>query len=370
MCVPVVAQLAQLEGDLEPLGQRAERIRTLHQAITLEDSTRVSPFADGDPLESAVQQWFIADGELAREWVETEDEAIIERRREGREAIRERLQEALEEVSQEVDQRLEQEGDLGERAPHCEDMVFVRSAVLEACETADSPLCEGARSQEPGGSFRFVDDPENLWDMDQLRPWSEPGRIGPTPEGGLGGSRTATLARRGNMSLVVSLGPLLRQRSVMTEEEIQEFEVNLETLGFDFQHPDFVMAPAITLHLDTPGRLADESEYILHFGDLSNPEEQVIFSLPAEEEGPIQATFPAPEWVLALLGQGEPMALTAVRFFEPDEELYEGEALYSLDITPVRQTETVGELLAYWAEGHFSEDLAALIPPAEDEIPR
>jgi hypothetical protein len=366
-CVPRLAQLAAVASELDPLRQRAERIEALHGAVSLEDSLRVSPLAEDVPLEQAVRDWFTADEALAREYVTTQEEAVVERRRELRDAMLERLREAFEEVDREAGEILASAEGVDTAVRVCEGRIFVRSAVLEACENGASPICEAARSGDPSSRFRFVEDPLDLWDIEQLRPWTDPSRLRPTPEGGLGGARTNTLARRGNISLVVSLEPLIQPRAALSEEQAEEFRANLEALGFEFEHPDFVMAPAMSFELDVPGRLGDETHYLLHLGDLSEPEADILWAVPAGEDGPVGAFFAVGEAQLVRLAQGEQVSVTAVRV--PDSEDQDSEPIFTLGVTPVGQAGTVTALLSYMAGGELAADLAALVPPGDPDAP-
>lgn len=361
-CVPALAMLADLDVRLEPLHRRADRIQRLADAVALEDSTRAEPFDGSDPLEAAVLQWFAADLELALEYVSGGSEDVQERRTRAREEIRQRLLDALDAVGAEARDMIETAGDVDAAAAECEDAILVRSAVLEACESAESPVCDEARSGEPGGRYGFVDAPEDLWDVEEYRPWSEPSPLQRTPEGGVGGARTGTLSRRGNILLFLGLEPMIRDRSSLSEEEAAGFDANLEALGFEFEDPRYVMAPALTVRLNLSEALAGETHYLLHFGDLSDPANDVIWTGAPEGPGPILATFPASGAVLQALSAGDDVSLTAVRLNEGGDE---ADALFTLGVTSVGQARSVSGLLSYMAAGAFARDLRALLPPAE-----
>jgi hypothetical protein len=365
-CVPVLTRLAALESELAPLAERAQRIGTLNQAVGLEDRERVLPLDPGDPLEAAVDRWFERDAELAEAYAEREDETLLEERNRAREQIRTTLREAFEAVTADAEARMDAEGELGAAALACDGAILVRSAVLEACEETSGPVCDEARNREEMGSYRFVDSAEDLWDVEQLRTWSNPSPLGPSPEGGLGGAQTGTMVRRGNVTLVMSLEPLIQDRTGIPEEEAAEFDAHLEALGFQFDDPRFVMTPALAISLDMIGPLGGETHYLLHFEDLSDPSTQVFWTVPAIGNGPTRDIFPAPGWVLARLAEGEEVRLTAVHVQDAEgleEEGIEAEAIFTLELTSVGQIPAVGTLLSYMASGDLASDLARLVPP-------
>lgn len=358
-CVPALARLAAVSADLEPLARRAERIQALAAAVSLEDTTAVAPFDVDDPLELAVRDWFAADRALALEYLDSGDESLPARRDEGRQQIRQQLDEALQELAARGQERMGAEEDL-QVARECEDAILVRSVVLEVCETTESPVCDAAESPEITGRFRFVEAPGDLWDVESLRPWSEPSRLGLGPAGGLAGARTGALSRRGNLVLMVGIEPMIQSRSALTAEQATALEAGLDSLGYTFEHPEFVMAPALAIRLDVPGVLDGETHYFLHFGDLSEPTTQVVWSAPAA--GPVQAVVPVPGTTLERLAAGEPLSLTAARL--PEGGSGEGQAVYTLGLTPVGQARAVASLVGYMAGGQLGRDFATLVPPA------
>lgn len=368
-CVPALDHLTAVEARLDPLARRAERINELSYAIAMEASARAAPFDDSDPIEAAVQQWFDSDGALAARRGEGDEEAIDEERARGRQAIRQQLAEELDDLNEESREILEEAGDVETAVQECDGAILVRSVVLDVCEGGSSLVCEQAR--EPAtlsaGRFRFVDEPEELWDMEEMRPWSAPTSLHVTDNGGLDGARTAALARRGNLVFVMGLEPMILDRSNIEEEQATEFDANLDSLGFSFDDPRFVMAPALSIRFDATKPVGGETHYLLHFGDLSNPGEDVIWSAPSAGE-PLSAVFPATAAALDRLAAGEPVSLTAVSFLEDDS--FDGDAIFSIPLTPIGQSESVSGLLSYMASGQLSTDLAALVPPLEAEASR
>jgi hypothetical protein len=360
-CVAGMARLDDLNTRLTPLREREARLEALFQAVALEDSVRVTPFHD-NPLEAEVRRWFEADDALAREYLASEDDAVQARRREAREGIFQRLRESYDEVVQGAEEVVGPSEELGGIIRECEGAVLVRPAVLEACGSSETPLCRAARSEEGSPStLLFVNDPLDLWDVEQIRPWSDATPLRVSPDGGLSGARTSTLTRRGNYTVMVTVGPMIQNRSAIGEGEAREFDENLERLGIDFQHPAFVMAPALSFDVDVVEPIGGETHYILHFADLEGDDRGIIWAVPVSQGGPVGAFFTLDEPTLVRLAQGYELALTAVRIPD-DEEDGAAEPIYSLEVTAVGQSRAVTELLQYMAGGGLSSDLASFFP--------
>lgn len=358
-CVATLGRMAELDAELEPFARRIQRMRELANAVVLEDSTGVVPFDAADPMDSAVRSWFSEDGALALRYVDAPSDSLLEERRAGRERILQVLRDEVAAVQARAGAPMSEAAEVDAAARVCQGAIFVRSAVLEACETTESPLCAPAARTE-AGSFQFVEDPEDLWDIEQFRPWTDPERLGRAPDGTLAGARTVARVRKGNVAISVGLSPIIRARSELTPEQIAEFEANLDSLGFQFDHPDFVMAPALDVAANLPDPIGGETHYILHFGEVTSP--QVIWTLPLETGGYFQRAIPAPGPVLARLQEGAGLTVTAIR--APEEEGGEAEAVFSLAVLTVNQTTAVSALLGYMSGGGLSADLTALVPPS------
>ena len=363
LCVPVLTRLEELNLELEPLARRVDRIGVLYEAVVLEDADRVQPFDDASPEDRRVREWFARDAELAERYAESGNEALLEERRAHRAELVEALEEAFTSVSEEADAILARDEDLPRLAGECDGAILVRQAVLDRCpEGSESAVCREARSGAPMGQYRFVEAAEDLWDVEQLRPWSTPSGIGPSPDGMLAGGQTSTVTRRGNVNLGLRLEPLIRERSAVSVEEAAGLDASLEAMGFVFDDPRFVMAPALVIDLDMDQPLDDETHYLLHFGDLSVPAEQVFWTARADQPRPIRDGFPISEGVLVRLMSGEEVTLTAVRIDETSDQV-EGTPLFTLGLTSVGQAEAVTALVAYMAGGELAEDLRSLFPP-------
>lgn len=379
MCVAPLNRQEDLTSALEPLDVRAGRLAALAASVALEDSLRVAPFREDDPLEAAVQSWFQEDAALAEAYLESEDPDLVEARDSRRNGIREQLQEAFDALNEQADllaaERIPDPEAHAQALAGCDGAVLVRSAVLEVCQDEEGAVCEAARASAEAaqaGRYRFVDDARVLWDMEEIRPWTEPLRIQPSPDGGLAGARTSSMVRRGNVVLALSVEPLLQNQEDLEPESVAEFQANLEALGFDFQHPELVMAPSVALRLSVQQPIMGETHYLLHFDDLSNPAEQVFWSTPVGSGGPYTALIPAPGWVLSRLAGGDPVALTAV-ILPPDDpesdEVIEAEAVYTLEVTPVGQVQSIGNLLAYLGGGELAADLVLLLGGVDETDP-
>lgn len=357
-CVERLARMADVSATLEPIAQRLARLNALGRAVSLEDAGGVVPFDSSHALESAVARWFASDSALAVQYLASPDSALLEERADRRAAILEQIDSAIEEEIL-VGQKAAQEGaPVRAEAQACEGAIFVRSAVLEACENTESPLCEAAAAAPSAeGSGPFVESPEDLWDVEQYRPWTDPVPLQPGPEGGLIGARTSAMTRRGNTLFSLSLAPLLQERAQLTEEEIQAARSALDSLEFTFDHPSFVMVPGFELTAQLPPPLGEETHFVLHFGDLTG--DDVIWSLEAGRAARVQISIPATPEQLERLRAGDPVSLTALRVDTGGEET-EAAAVYSLTLLQVGQAANTDALLTYMGDGSLSRDLETL----------
>lgn len=359
-CVGTLARLAQLDSALTPYAQRVDRLNALGMAVSLEKPGDAVPFDLSDSLEAAVAQWFTSDSILATRYITQPDSAIAKERSDERNAMLDRLRQAIQSVSDEAQGNLGDGAAIEAEAQPCAGAVLVRSAVLEACAATPSPVCEAARAQDPQGPYTFVDDAADLWDLEEYGPWSTPGPLQMGPEGNLTGASTSARARRGNAGFVLALRPLLSERSGLSDEEIAQYQAIMDSLGFTFDHPDFVMAPGLEIQGNLPPPLGGETHYVLHFGDLSG-DDDVIWSMPAGAGGPFQAVFPAAPSVLTRLQAGELVSLSALRIPEAEDGTPEG--VFTLSLLQVGETANVGALVEYMGQGGLSQDLRALFPP-------
>jgi len=342
------------------LAERSQRLLAISQAIAVEDRSVVDSLDVADPVEAAVRSWFVADGALAQRFVETQDPELNRERSAARAAIRSKVDAGLAAVQKEGQALIDASGDLAAEGAPCEGAILVRSTVLEACRTQSGPVCEEAAAAEPTGRYRFVDSPADLWDVSEFRPWSDPGPLTAAPNGEITGARSIAYARQGNAVVTVAFGPLLRQRASLTPEQVASFEAIADSLSFDFTHPGFVVAPSLAIRVTVPDPLAGETLYVLHFG---SPEQaEPIWTGPAAAGAPIDAMVVLRPRQVALLASGSPISLTAI--VEGEEAGAGGEAVYSIQFTPVNQQRAAQALVGYMA-GQLGKDLAALLPPGQ-----
>jgi len=367
-CVGALARLEDLNGRLDPFAIHMERLRALGRAISLEDTTEAAPFSAADSVEVAVSNWFQADQALARRLVTEPDSALVAQRASARAGILDMVRGTMASVNAQAQAEMGDAQKIQADALPCDGAIFVRPAVMEACSGVTSSLCAAARAPdapEASDEYRFVEAPADLWDVEEYRPWIDPTGLQPSADGGgLVGGRTATRGRRGNIVLSLGLAPMLRPRETLTPEQVAEFETNLDSLGFTFDHPDFVMAPALEFQANVPAPIGGETHYLLHFGDLSG--DDLIWSIPVGAPGLIQATFPASAADLARLQRGDPVSLTAVKLPEGVEvggDSLQADPVYTVPLLQVNQSHAVNLLLQYMAGGELSNDLKALIPP-------
>lgn len=359
-CVDVIARLEAVDSDLAPLAARSQRLIVIAQQVAIEERSFADSLDASDPLEAEVRDWFAADLELAERYLAEGDESIAEERATAREAIKARIAGALEAVQAEANERIASEGDLMARAPQCDGALLLRGAVLEACETTDSPtdspLCEAARGDRSDPRFRFVERAEDLWDHHELRAWTAPEPLRAGPDGQLTGARTMGTTRAGNLLVTVVFAPLVQDRSELAPELAERLAAVGDSLGIDSTHPDLAVGPSLALRANLPGALADESGYVLHFGAPETAE--VLWSGPVAEGGPLQAEVPLAAAHVARLVSGQPMHFTAVRS-SPEGT---AEALYTVQLSTVNQVAATRSLLGYMT-GQLSADLARLVEP-------
>ena len=362
-CVGILARVDVLEGALRPLAERSQRLLAIGRAIALEDRSVIDSLRVGDPTEAAVRAWFVADGELGQRYVDTQDPAINEERSSAREVIRARVDSTLIAVQGEADSHIDAAGGLAAVAAPCEGAILLRSAVVEACRTESSPVCDDAAGAEPGARYRFVDNAADLWDVSEIRPWTDPGPLQVGPGGQIEGARTLAYARRGNVVVTVAFAPLLQAKSELAPEELARFEEIVDSLGFDFSHPDIAFTPSLGLRATLPEPIAGETFYVLHFGEPN--EAQVIWTGPAGTGTPLEATVVLNPDYVPLLAAGTPISLTAVVAGAEAgaEEGGDNEAVFSIQLTPVSQSRAARALLGYMSS-QLSKDLAALVPPS------
>lgn len=360
-CVEVVARTAALQAELSPLADRSQRLLDVARAVAIEDPSAVAPLDETDATEAAVARWFERDQALARQLLEADDEAIRSERAAGRDEIKAVVNEAIAAVQAEAQARIDAAGPLTTEVGGCDGAILVRSAVLEACAAGtESPLCAAAaaESAEARQGFRFVDSPENLWDVQEMRPWTAPSPLTILPDGQLGGARTIGYARNGNLTLSLAFAPLLAERERLSPEEISRFEAVNDSLGFTFEHPQVAFTPALSLRTNAPRPLAGETLYVLHFDTPDSAD--VVWSGPAGAGEAVQATVPLLPVHLQRLGRGDPLRFTAVRQDDPAQP--EGSVVYSIEFTSLNQARATQALMGYMAEG-LSADVAQLVPP-------
>jgi hypothetical protein len=208
--------------------------------------------------------------------------------------------------------------------------------------------------------FRFVESPEAVWDVTELRPWTDPTPIRAMPNGQLDGARTVGFARMGNVVVSVSFSPLLRDRASLTDEETARMSSVNDSLGISFENAELAFAPAMGIRATLPQPLADESVYLLHFGPPETAD--VVWTGQPGTGTALEAAVPLAAAHVGKLQAGEPMALTAVR----ETASGEGEAVFSIGLNAVNQARASSALLGYMSD-QLGRDLAALIRPRGSE---
>src|SRR4029079_3569281 len=115
---------------------------------------------------------------------------------------------------------------------------------------------------------------------------------------------------------------------------------------------------ALTVELEVAEPLAGETRYFLHFGDLSTPARDVVWTALSTGH-PLQAQVPAPKAVLDRLAAGEGLTLTAVRFTDAAQK--QAEAVSSAALTQVAQVGAVKNLVESWRQD-LGTDFDELMP--------
>jgi hypothetical protein len=358
-CVGVLKRLDDLNQVLQPLGLRAERMRLLLGAIGLEDRSIMDSLDREDPTESAVYDWFVSDGRLAQSIVDTGNQGLQQQRTINREQVRGQVQAEAQTIQGEAQAMIDTSDGLGTEANPCDGAILIRPVVIEACETEESPVCDAVADTAGARGYSFVESAEDLWGVQELRPWSQPGGLQLEANGALGGARTIALARHGNVVLTVAFSPLIMERSALSEEQAAEFEEILDSLGFEFDHPDLVYAPSLAVRATLPEPLAGEDMYVLHFGAAEDAD--LLWTGPAGTGELIEVPVVLEARHVLRLQAGEPIRLTAVHSVEDADN----EALFTLELTTVNQVAATRALLGYMA-GQMVADLNRLAPPKGD----
>lgn len=358
-CVGILERLEAVDARIAPFAQRTERLQAIARAIALEDRTVVDPLDANDPVEARVAEWFTSDQSLARRYVAQQSPSILAERTASRETIKATVTRALEAVQQEANAVLgEDEQILAEAAP-CDGAIFVRPAVLEACETGSGTICDDARLPPSEVTrFRFVDSAESMWELEEIRPWTRPAPVRAGPNG-LAGGRTVGFTRVGNVVATVAFTAILLPREQIPAETLTAYESTNAALGVTFTHPTIAFTPALGVRLALPEALDEEDGYVLHFG--SPDQAEVVWAGDAGTGGPIEATVPLTAGQVQRLTAGDRLTLTAIANAEPVPD-----AVYAIRIGSVTQAQNTRALLSYM-QNQLGQDLAQLVPPSGTE---
>jgi hypothetical protein len=360
-CVDVLAGLEELDAELGPLAERSERLLAIAEAVALEDDRVVEMLDAADSIEAQVRDWFASDQELAQRYVATLAPAIVDERTAAREAIKKVVADALTAVQAEANEKIAATGNLPSRAAPCEGAIFVRSAVEEACTKVSGPVCEEAElAPSEVSRFRFVDTPEAVWQIQELRPWTDPTPLFATPQGQLDGARTVGYARNGNIVVTIAFSPQVTDKTELTPEEVTRLQATNDSLGIQFAHPDLAFTPALGIRATLPDPLGDESRYVLHFGDAGSAD--VLWSGAAGTGAPLEGAVRLGVAQVNKLRAGEPIRLTALRAPETGDE----EAVFEIELPSANQARASQALFTYMT-AQLGRDLASLVRPRGSE---
>ena len=356
-CVGVLGRVDQVNGRLDPLALRMRRVAALAEAVSLEDNGIVSSLDATDALERQVRDWFTSDATLAQRLVAQPDPAMQAARTAGREVIKAAVTTAMEEIQAEANGIIEENRDLLDAAAPCDGAIFVRSEVLAACEDGSALICEQARlpASEVSG-FRFVDTPDNIWQIQEFRPWTAPTPLGPGPTGQLDGGRTVGFVRAGNVVVSVAFTPVLRDVEETTPEELATWRATNDSLGITFSHPAIAFVPGLGVRAALPEALGGEDRYMLHFGSPDAP--HVLWLGEAGTGAPLQVTNPLSAADVRRLQTGDPVVFTALRTDESGVD----QIAWAIALSEVNQAPATQTLLGYMAS-QLSIDLNTLLTP-------
>ena len=356
-CVSTLGQIAVLDRVLAPVVTRGTRLREIAEAVALEDRMIVEPFESSDETEALVQNWFTTDAALAQRYVMSEDSGVLAERQAGRETIKAVITQELTTIQQYADSVLTANTALIQAVGPCDGAIFVRGAVLDACEDTSSPICEQAAL--PAGEakdFRFVDTGESVWEIQETRPWTVPSPLRPTEDGQLEGGRTIGYARVGNLAISLSFSPLFRERDEMSEGELARYDTVNDSLGIAIDHPTLAVTTAFGIRAALNEPLGTETSYVLHFDDINAPD--ILWSGPAESGTPLEAAIPLGAAHVVRFRAGDPVMLTAIGGADGNNPEY------SIMIGNVNQTPAATVLLNYMAS-QMADDLSRYEQPRD-----
>ncbi len=359
-CVRPLSRLQALDNTMQPQVRRFNRLDSIAEAVALEDTSIVASLNAKDSVEARVRRWFHSDQDLARRIVETNSDSLRTVRQTGRDTIKAVLQRAMAGVQATARAKADSAhaDSVQVAAAPCAGMVFVRSAVRQACQGISSTLCRvaAADSARPGDPFQFVDSANDLWNIQQFLPWSDPTPVQVNPGGGLGGARTQASSRRGNIIVVVAVQPVLRPTSGLDSAQVEQAHAVLDSLGFTFDVPGFAMTPALMLEANLPHPIGGETTYLLHFGDLGKAD--IIWSGNADTGKPIRIMTPLTPEILKKLEAGTPMGFSAVKI--PKEANAKAIPVFTIGVIQVNEAQAVSSLADYMSK-QLGEDLKKLV---------
>lgn len=363
-CVRPLSRMEALNHTMQPEVKRYNRLDSVASAVALEDTSVVAPLRTADPVEARVRQWFQEDEAIARRIVTTNSDSLRTLRQQRRDSVKAFLRRSLAGVQQTIRAKADSAhaDSIEAAAAPCAGMVFVRSAVRAACQGLSSTLCRTALadSAKPGDPFQFVPTAKDLWGIQQFLPWSDPTPLQVNAAGGLGGAATQSSARRGNILVTVAVQPVLRATSGLDSAQIGQARAILDSLGFTFDVPRFVMTPALILEANLPQPISGETTYLLHFGPLGDAD--IVWSGDAGTGKPIRVMTPLTPTILKKLEAGTALGFSAVKL--PKDKTAKAIPVFTLGFVEVNEARATSSLADYMSK-QLGEDLLKILPPTK-----
>ncbi len=358
-CVRPLSDLEALNQAMQPFMDRMDLLDSIRAAVAIEDSSIVSRLRLSDPVEAAVKKWFETDHALALRIVATNSDSLRAVRLAHRDSVKALLGRAM--TATQTAARAKADSLHAQKteqaAGPCVGMVFVRSAVREACRGVSSQLCRiaAADSSKRNDPYQFVDSASDLWGIQQFLPWTDPAPVSVGPGGVLTGATTQTSARQGNIEISVGVQPVLHSTKGLDSAQVAGSRALVDSLGFTWDIPKIVMTPALVIQSNLTEPIAGETTYVLHFGTFADSD--IVWSGPAGTGKPTDAVIPLVPTVLKKLEAGAALEFSALDV--PKTKGAKAKQVFGIGLVQVNESNAVTSLAQYLSK-QLDEDVKKL----------